>query len=199
MPARPAPPSTPRLALAALLLVLASCALVRAVTGAGFQPPSLTYESWSPQEVDLDGVTIALRYRLDNPNDFDVDVRSLAYRLDVEGHEIVDGTLPSRLLLRGHGVTWIDFPVRLHWRSVPGMVGLLLTRSEVAYRVTGRAGVGSLLGTVEVPFEHADRVALPRPPLLQELLQLLGVSSLTPRDPAPSARAPSGGAPLSGG
>ncbi len=156
-----------RLALGAALLALGGCSLARAVTGAGFARPTLAYESWSADQLDLDGVTIALHYRLENPNDFSLDLRRLVYRLEVEGRQIAQGELPAGVLIRAKGATPIAIPVRLGWRDVPGFVELLVTRAEVAYRVTGNAGVGSPIGTIDLPFDHRDRVALPRPPSIR--------------------------------
>lgn len=170
--ARP-PPRFPRLgrplvaaALAAALL--GGCSFFRLATGIGLQRPSLTFESWSPERLDVEGVTIALHYRLDNPNDFALDLRRLDYRLEVEGRQVAEGQLPAGVTLRAQGATPLDFPVRLRWADVPGLVELLLTRSEVAYRVSGTAGVGSALGTVALPFEHRDHVGVPRLTLIQD-------------------------------
>jgi len=113
-----------------------------------------------------DGVTIALHYRLTNPNGFDIDLRTLSYRLEVEGRQLVQGELPAGVRIRATGDTPIAIPVRLRWRDLPDFAQLLLTRREVAYRISGEAGVGSPVGTVGLPFDHADRVALPRLPSL---------------------------------
>jgi LEA14-like dessication related protein len=147
-----------------LALAGSGCASLRALTGAGFQRPTLSYESWSADALDLEGVTINLHYRLDNPNDFSLDMRRLDYRLEVEGQQVAEGELPAGIQLRAQGATPVSFPVRLRWRDIPGFVQLLVTRRDVAYRVTGNAGVASPIGTVALPFEHQDRVALPRPP-----------------------------------
>ncbi|OFX23458.1 MAG: hypothetical protein A2V77_23240 [Anaeromyxobacter sp. RBG_16_69_14] len=151
-----------RLALAAALLALGGCSLVRAIAGAGFERPTLTYESWSADQLDLDGVTIALHYRLENPNDTGLDLRRLGYRLEVEGRQVAEGQLPANVQLRAKGATPIAIPVRLRWRDVPDILELLVTRTEIIYRVTGNAGVGSPIGTIDLPFDHRDRVALPR-------------------------------------
>ena len=160
----------PRLAVAvaaALVLVGGSgCALVRAL-GGGLQRPVLAYEGWSAGDLDLDGVTVTLRYRLENPNDIGLDLRTLSYRLEVEGQRVVDGDVAGGLQVPPRAAAPLAFPVRLRWRELPGFAELLRTRSEVGYRISGRAGVGSPLGTVELPFEHADRLALPRLPALR--------------------------------
>jgi LEA14-like dessication related protein len=145
-------------------LSLSSCALVQKIVGAAFQKPTLTYESWSAEAFDLDGVTIALHYRLENPNGFGLDLKKLIYKLEVEGRPITDGELPAAVEIRASGSTPIALPVRLRWRELPGFAQTLLTKREVAYRVTGEAGVGSPVGTIGLPFDHQDRLALPRLP-----------------------------------
>lgn len=154
------------LAAAAVALSLSGCALLQRVAGAGFAEPRLTYQSWSADQLDLEGVTIALQYRLENPNDFGLDLRRLGYKLEVEGRQVAEGSLPAGLQIPARGTTALAIPVRLRWRDVPGFVEIMLTRPEVAYRISGNAGVGSAIGTIDLPFEHQGRVAVPRPPAI---------------------------------
>jgi LEA14-like dessication related protein len=155
-----------RMLAAAAALSLCGCSLLQDVLGGGFQRPTLTFETWSADQLDLDGVTIALHYRIENPNGVGLDLQKLGYRLDVEGKQVVQGELPGGLHVRAQGATPLAIPVRLRWGELPGFLELLFTRSEVAYRVSGHVGVGSPIGTIDMPFEHRDRVALPRPPSL---------------------------------
>jgi LEA14-like dessication related protein len=163
------------LALALGLAALPGCALVQKIAGAAFERPKLTYESWSADALDLDGVTVALHYRLENPNSFGLDLRRVAYKLEVEGIQVGAGELPAGVNIAANATTPIAFPVRLRWRDIPGFTQVLLTKREVAYRITGEAGVGSPIGTVGLPFDHEDRVAVPR-------LPAIGVESIKVRN-----------------
>jgi LEA14-like dessication related protein len=161
-------------ALAALAF-FPGCALFQKIAGAAFDRPKLTYESWTAEALDLEGVTIALHYQLQNPNGFGLDLRRVAYKLEVEGHQVGQGELPQGVQIAASGTTPIAFPIRLRWRDIPAFTQVLLTKREVAYRVTGEAGVGSPVGTIGLPFDHQDRVALPR-------LPSLAVESITVHD-----------------
>jgi LEA14-like dessication related protein len=152
------------LAVVLAALSLTSCALVQKIAGAAFEKPKLTYESWSAEGLDLDGVTIGLHYRLENPNGFGLDLKKLVYKLEVEGRPITDGEIPATIAIRANGSTPIALPVRLRWRELPGFAQTLLTKRDVVYRVTGEAGVGSPVGTIGLPFDHQDRLTLPRLP-----------------------------------
>jgi hypothetical protein len=149
-----------------LLLPMGGCTFFRSLIGNGFQRPTLTFESWAPEQLDLEGVTIGLHFRLDNPNDYALDLQRLDYRLEVENQQVAEGRLPGGVSLRAQGSTPVALPVRLRWRDVPNFIELLVTRSELAYRVTGTAGIGSLFGPLDLPFEHRDRIAVPRPSIL---------------------------------
>lgn len=165
-----------RLAVAAALaLSLTGCAFLQRLAGAGFEAPRLTYQSWSADQLDLDGVTVALQYRLDNPNGFGLDLRRLAYKLEVEGRQVGEGTLPAGVQIPARGATTLAIPVRLRWRDVPNFVEALLTHAEVGYRISGSAGVGSALGTIDLPFDHQGRVAVPCPPSI-------GIEGVTVKD-----------------
>lgn len=146
---------------------MGGCAFLSSISSGAFQRPTLTFESWSPQDLGIEGVTIALKYRLENPNGFGLDLRSLGYKLEVEGRRVVEGQLPAGVQVRARGATPIAIPVRLRWRELPGFVEVLLTRPEVAYRVTGQVGVGSPVGVIPLPFDHSGRVPVPRPPAFQ--------------------------------
>ena len=154
-----------RRALAILaLLALAGCAVFQKIAGAAFDRPTLAYESWSADALDLGGVTIALHYRLDNPNGFGLDLERLAYKLEVEGRLVGEGELPAGLHLAPGAATAVAIPVRLRWTDIPNFAQVLLTKREVGYRISGEVGVGSPIGMIRLPFDHGDRVVLPRAP-----------------------------------
>lgn len=163
-------PTPRRAAVRGLLLALAAalalpgCALIQKIAGAAFEKPTLAFESWSADALDLDGVTIALHYRLRNPNGFGLDLRTLRYRLEVEGRQLFEGDLPAGVHVQASGETPLAIPVRLRWKDVPNFAQLLVTRRDLAYRISGEAGVGSPVGTIGLPFDHADHVVLPRLP-----------------------------------
>jgi LEA14-like dessication related protein len=150
-------------AAATALAALSGCAALQRAAGA-LQPPTLNYESWSPEALDLEGVTIALHYRLENPNSFGLSLSRLDYRLEVDGTQVAAGELPAGVEIKAQGASPLVLPVRLRWSDVPHFAQVLATQRDVGYRVTGSAGVGSPLGTVELPFDHAGRVAVPQPP-----------------------------------
>lgn len=155
------------LAASLLFLVLGSCAALRPLAEGSLQKPTLKFESWAARDLDLDGVTIALHYTLENPNPVGLDVKKFAYMLEVEGRQVVQGDLPGGIQAKAKGASPLTIPVRLRWMELPGFVEAVMTRRDLGYRVSGTVGIGWPLGVIDLPYEYSNRITLPRPPSIK--------------------------------
>jgi LEA14-like dessication related protein len=151
------------LAAALLALALSGCALLRSLAGAAFDPPRLTYESWSAEDVGLDGVTVLLKYRVENPNAQGFRLSKVAWALDLDGKPAAKGDMPSGLSVPAKGAAPLALPVRIRWRDLPDVAALLL-RDEVGFKVSGSAALASPIGDVDLPFSREGRLKVPKAP-----------------------------------
>lgn len=151
---------------AALLsaLALAGCATVRDFAASAFQRPTLTFQSASVEGLDLEGVTVVLHYMLENPNTVGARLSRLSYALDVEERRALSGSLPGGLEVPSRGAAPLPVAVRVRFADLTGLVEALSSKEEVAYRVSGDAGVDTPIGTLDLPFQHSGRVPVPRLP-----------------------------------
>jgi LEA14-like dessication related protein len=147
-----------------LLLSLAGCAEVGKVIGASFERPRLVFESWEPRDVDLEGATVALRWRIDNPNAVGLRVIDLDYRLDVETHRAVTGSAGGGIRIPSRGSAPIELPVRVRYADVPPIAQALFTKETLAWRVSGEAAIDTPVGAIRIPFSHDGSLPSPRPP-----------------------------------
>ncbi|HSN92526.1 MAG TPA: LEA type 2 family protein [Anaeromyxobacteraceae bacterium] len=155
----------PRIAAAALaLLGLSACAELAQVAKAALQPPHLTFESATVEALDLEGATVAFRWRVENPNGFGLDLARLGYRIDIENRRVVDGELPSGLKIPANGAAPLAFPLRVRWADVAGFAAIVSRRDEIAYRLSGTVGLRSPVGVLDVPLSHEGRLPLPKLP-----------------------------------
>ncbi len=155
-----------RLSAAALALgsLAAGCAGLRDLASHAFERPRLSFQSASVEALDLEGVTVSLHYRVENPNAVGLSLAKVAYRLDVEGRHVVSGDLPGGIRLPARGAAPLVVPVRVRFADVPAFVENLLGKEELAWRVSGSVGVDSPIGLLELPYDHAGRAPVPRPP-----------------------------------
>lgn len=159
--ARPAPPAL----LAALAaLSLSACAGVGKVISGAFERPRLQLETVGVEAIDLEGATAVARYRVENPNGFSLTVARLSYQLDVEGQQVVAGSLPGGLRLPARGAAPLVIPVRVRYADVPAFLERVTQRDHVAYRVAGSVGFDTALGAVDIPWSHTGEVPLPKLP-----------------------------------
>lgn len=151
--------------IAALLLLVPACAGIQDLARAAFERPRLQFRSAAVDAIDLEGATVALRFDLENPNGFGLDLARVGYGLEVEGTRIATGDLPGGLAIPARGSSPLTIPVRVRFADVPGIVGLLTGgRDAVRYRVSGNVGVKTPVGLVDLPMAHEDRLPLPSLP-----------------------------------
>lgn len=163
--------------LVLLSLALAGCGGVQQMLGAAFEKPKLTYESFQPTELDLEGVTLALRYRVDNPNAVGLKLANLDYKVEVDGRQAVAGAMQSGLQIPARGSAPLDIPLRVRYADVPGLLQTLFTRDELPFHVAGNAGVSTPLGVIGLPFSYTGKVSTPKlPQIALAGISLHGVS-----------------------
>jgi LEA14-like dessication related protein len=133
--------------------------------------------------LDLGGATIGLRFDLENPNGFGLDLARVGWGVEVEGTRIATGDMPGGLAIPARGTAPLTLPVRIRFQDVPGIVSLLTSGKDVIrYKVAGNAGVRTPIGIVDLPLQHEDRLDLPGLPSFA--LDGLSVRSATFRDVA---------------
>lgn len=156
-----------KLALAALAtvpLLVAGCAAMKDLAAAAFERPKLTFRNVSLQSFDLEGATLGFEYLLENPNGMGLTLARLGYALDVEGARVVDGLLDQGLAIPARGAAPVTFPVHVKFRDIPGFVRLVTSRDTIAYQLSGKAGVDTPIGLVELPMSHSSTLGLPKLP-----------------------------------
>lgn len=167
-------------ALALVSLSAAGCAGLSELARVAFKEPHLTFRSATVESLDLEGATIGVKFDLENPNGFGLDVARVGWGVEVEGTRIATGDMPGGLAIPASGVAPLTLPVRVRYRDVPGIIGLLTSRRDsIAYKVAGTIGVRTPIGIVDLPVSHSDRLALPSLPSFSLQGLSLRTTSLT--------------------
>jgi LEA14-like dessication related protein len=172
-----------RLATALLLPLVAAlaggCAAVGELARSAFRRPTLTLVQVSVASLDFDGATLALDYRVENPNGFGLQVGRLQYWLQLEGRMVTRGEVPGGLKVPAAGAAPVRFTVRLPFAEVPRLVELVRAAEPVRYTVGGVVGVDTPVGIVDLPISHTGSVDLPRVPDFRVASVAVRMASLT--------------------
>lgn len=90
----------------------------------------------------------SLRFRVDNPNDFELPVRRLSYDIQLNGIQLAEGESSQWINVPAHGRREFEVPVRTNlWRHLKGIVKALEDPDQpIRYRLSGKVRTGVMFG-----------------------------------------------------
>lgn len=141
------------LLLVGLLTTAATgCAVLQQVVKKpSVQVQSVSFHSQGLREGKLDS-----RLQVTNPNGFSLPVRTLSYRLRVNGHQLVEGKLSFDKNIPAHGSLVLNLPVRFQYQQVLNGLTSILQRRQASYQLAGELN----LDLVQIPFSKSGQVNL---------------------------------------
>jgi LEA14-like dessication related protein len=146
--------SSVMLLLSAALLLLSGCAATR------LEKPHLQVVGVQMMGGNLLQQQLRVRLHVQNPNDRELQVRSVTYELEVAGEKFAHGTSESDFIVPARGET--DFDVNVTANAAAAVLKLLGSSAkldDVDYRVVGRVQLAK--GFVRnIPFDHSGRFKL---------------------------------------
>ncbi len=146
--------------LAAVLPLAAALALgcaskQRPIVKEGIRQPAVTFQAVAIEVLDLTGTGLLFDFRLENPNAFSVDLGQVAWRFEVDGHLVAEGTLPGGATVPSGGAVPIRFPVHVDFTRLPGSVARFAIGGGPKYRLSGAAAVSRTPPPLPVPASAA--------------------------------------------
>jgi LEA14-like dessication related protein len=141
------------------VLILHGCAYMPART----EPPRVHLVGMELKQMELFEQRYLLRLRIQNPNDFALNVRGLDFRVDLNGERFADGVSNRPLELPAYGEALAEVEVSSSLWSLArrlrdmGEAGL----GEMEYRLHGRLALAGM--AVPIPFESTGDLGLFRP------------------------------------
>jgi LEA14-like dessication related protein len=141
-----------------------SCALVLSLAGCALTPkleaPDITLKGVSMTSADIFSQSFLVRVHVRNPNDRDIPVKSIDYKLFLEGDSFAEGLMSDPFVIPALGETEFEVPIRTNFVSSLGrLVSRLQGRKEVNYVLEGK--VQTDLGIFKkIPFRETGSMDL---------------------------------------
>jgi LEA14-like dessication related protein len=144
-------------ACTALALLLASCALLQRDA----EPPDVELEGIRIVSVSQQAQRYAVTLRVFNPNRFDVPIRDLVYRLDLNGEAFASGRLEPGPTLPAQQAVSVElmFDTDLATTTRRLMTWFMRGEPRLDYRLTGEARIRRL-GVPTLRFDEDGTIAL---------------------------------------
>ena len=143
------------IALATLLTLVAGCASTLEL-----EAPKLSLVSMKLQSADIFSQRLQLRLRVQNPNDRELPVKGISYRIEVDDSELAQGLSDAPFVVPALGEAEFDVQVTA---NLAGTLAQLLARRGSAdtldYRLVGKVSLSS--GFLRsIPFDERGSVKL---------------------------------------
>jgi LEA14-like dessication related protein len=140
----------------ALALCLAACSML----GPKIEVPQLTLVRIAMTSADIFNQQFVVRVHVENPNDRDLPIKGIDYKLFLEGDSFAEGLSNKPFTVPALGETEFDMTVRTNFVSGAGrLMSRLNGRDQVQYVVEGK--VLTDLGMVKkIPFQESGTVSL---------------------------------------
>jgi LEA14-like dessication related protein len=149
------------LALAcSLVMLLASCAGIPGLV----ERPRVAVDRTEVTGLNLRTAEIRVRFEVENPNSFGLDLSGLDYALDVAGRTLFEGDRRERLTFGPGERGFVDLPISVRYEDVYQVARDIYRgggRDQVGYTV--RAGLrfqAPLVGELRVPAEARGEIPL---------------------------------------
>lgn len=118
------------------------------------EPPTITPLSGRVASISPTGLTVEATLEGNNPNDFDLSLRSFTAQLTLDGkYDIGTVTAPHRIDLPANKKKTFQVPIAFRWHDVVGLAPLALSNRDVPYTADGRVKVTAGSVELEVPFK----------------------------------------------
>jgi LEA14-like dessication related protein len=139
----------------AVMLTLSGC---RSLAKAAFIPPEVAVADTKVRNISLRGGALDVVLRVENPNDFRLDVSGVRYVVWVDSTQVATGTVERLVTLPPRSATTVEVPVEFVLDALRVVMVRFVSTGSVPYRVTGEFQYVTPFGRITRPFESGGTV-----------------------------------------
>jgi LEA14-like dessication related protein len=100
----------------------------------------------------LTEVNLLLGLDVQNPNRFDLTLKSFEYVVFLNNEEIGTGCLEKEILVPSSSTTQVQVPVAAKFKDLGGSLRAIITGNDLPYKIEGKASVKTTFGSRDFPF-----------------------------------------------
>jgi LEA14-like dessication related protein len=97
---------------------------------------------------------------IQNPNRFDLTLKSFEYALFLDNEEIGTGRLEKEILVPSSSTTQVQVSVVAKFKNLGGSLKTIITGRDLPYKIEGKASVETAFGSRDFPFSKDGRINL---------------------------------------
>jgi LEA14-like dessication related protein len=140
--------------------IIFSCALLLAgCTGLFFDEPTITLKEIHVRQLSLTDASLVFVAEIQNPNGYELRLKSLDYTVHLDGRETGSGSLQKEISVPASSSAPVEIPVTARFGSLGAVAKMYISGQELPYRIEGKALVKAGLFDRTFPFSRTGTLS----------------------------------------
>jgi len=141
------------------LTILFFVLLITGCAGLFFEEPTIILKEIHVQQISLTDASLVFVAEIQNPNGYELRLKSLDYTVHLSGREAGDGSLQKEVSVPASSSTPIEIPVSARFGGLGGIARTYISGQELPYRLEGKALVKAGLFDRTFPFSRTGTLS----------------------------------------
>ena len=141
-----------------LIGILTVCALLVSCADWMMETPSFVLRQISLKPRSFTEMNLIVALDVQNPNRFDLTLKSFQYTLYLNRQEIGSGRLEKEILIPSSSTTRIQVPVTANFKDWSGSLSAVIAGGDLPYKIEGTTEIKTIFGSVNYPFSKEGKM-----------------------------------------
>ena len=141
------------------LTILFFVLLITGCAGLFFEEPTIILKEIHVRQISLTDASIVFVAEIQNPNSYDLRLKSLDYTVLLSGQEAGDGSLQKEIPVPASASATVEIPVSARFGGLGGIARTYISGQELPYRLEGKALVKAGLFDRTFPFSRTGTLS----------------------------------------
>jgi LEA14-like dessication related protein len=120
------------------------------------EKPKVNLKHVYPKDSTMTGTTLVFVLDVENPNNKDLKVESVAYKVFISGKELGHGSIDKQIVVPAKKSAELSVPLPVKYQDILNNLGDILLAREVPYKIEGNAKISYF----NIPFTKEGKVEL---------------------------------------
>ncbi len=135
-------------------IVLLGTLMIAGCAGLIFEEPTITLREIHVRQISLSDASLVFVAEIQNPNRYDLRLKSLNYTIYLNDRETGSGSLQKEISVPATSTAQVEIPVSARFGSLGDIAKMYISGGELPYRIEGKALVKAGLFDRNFPFSR---------------------------------------------
>ncbi len=140
-------------------IVLLGTLMITGCAGLIFEEPTITLREIHVRQISLSDASLVFVAEIQNPNRYDLRLKSLNYTVYLNERETGSGSLQKEITVPASSSTPVEIPVSARFGSLGEIAKMYISGGELSYRIEGKALVKAGLFDRNFPFSRTGTLS----------------------------------------